>query len=134
MEYTHRMWGRLIGVSVLVPAACFWVKGWLGPALKVRVVLYSGLVVAQGLLGWWMVRSGLQTKPAPTDVPRVSQYRLASHLGMAIVLYSSMLYTSLGLLAPPTVLAAASRSVVRLRHAAHATTALVFFTALSGSA
>ena len=134
MEYAHRMWGRMIGVAVLVPAAGFWAKGWLGPALKKRAVVYSGLVVAQGLLGWWMVRSGLQDQPAPTDVPRVSQYRLASHLGMAFLLYSSMLYTALGLLAPPPIPAstAVSKSLVRLRHAAHGSTALVFFTALSG--
>ena len=132
MEYAHRMWGRLVGVAVLLPAAGFWAGGWLDKALKRRAVVYSGLVVAQGLLGWWMVKSGLQVKPAPTDVPRVSQYRLASHLGMALILYSSMLYTALGLLAPPTRVAAASRGLSRLRHVTHATTSLVFLTALSG--
>ena len=134
MEYAHRMWGRLVGLAVLLPAAGFWAKGWLDKALKRRAVLYSGLVVAQGLLGWWMVRSGLEDKPTPTDVPRVSQYRLASHLGMALLLYSSMLYTALGLLAPPTSAAVASRTLSRLRHATHGATALVFFTALSGKA
>lgn len=132
MEYTHRMWGRLIGVAVLLPAAGFWARGWLSKALKRRAVLYSGLVVAQGLLGWWMVRSGLEAKPAPTDIPRVSQYRLASHLGMAFVLYSSMLYTALGLLAPPASIVVASRSLARLRHISHGATALIFVTALSG--
>ncbi len=129
------MWGRVIGLAVLLPAAGFWARGWLGPALKSRAVLYSGLVVAQGLLGWWMVRSGLQEKPAPTDIPRVSQYRLAAHLGMAVVLYSSMLYTALGLLTPPptSTTVAVSKSLARLRHAAHGVTAVVFFTALSGS-
>ena len=58
----------------------------------------------QGLLGWWMVRSGLQDTPAPGDIPRVSQYRLAAHLGTAVLLYSSMLYTTLGILAPPQML------------------------------
>lgn len=132
MEYAHRMWGRLIGLAVLLPAAGFWARGWLDKALKRRAILYSGLVVAQGLLGWWMVKSGLEAKAAPTDVPRVSQYRLASHLGMALVLYSSMLYTALGLLAPPTIIATASRPISRLRHVTHGATALIFFTALSG--
>ncbi len=48
-----------------------------------------------------MVRSGLKNQPAEGDIPRVSQYRLAAHLGMAVLLYSSMLYTALGVLAPP---------------------------------
>ena len=133
MEYAHRMWGRLIGLAVLLPAAGFWAKGWLGPAMRRRAVLYSGLVVAQGLLGWWMVKSGLESKPvSSTDIPRVSQYRLASHLAMAVVLYSSMLYTALGILAPPTSTATPSKSLTRLRHSAHGATALIFITALSG--
>ena len=47
-----------------------------------------------------MVKNGLEKKPLPDDVPRVSQYRLAAHLGTAVLLYSSMLYTALGLLVP----------------------------------
>lgn len=133
MEYAHRMWGRVVGLAVLLPAAGFWARGWLGPALKRRAVLYSGLVVAQGLLGWWMVRSGLQEQPEATDVPRVSQYRLAAHLGMALLMYSSMLYTALGLLAPPHSAPPAAKSLSRLRHTVHGATALVFFTALSGA-
>ena len=56
---------------------------------------------SQGLLGWYMVRSGLEDHPETTSVPRVSQYRLAAHLGTALALYSSLLYTALGLLLPP---------------------------------
>lgn len=126
------MWGRLVGLAIILPAAGFWAKGWLGPALKKRSLFYSGLVVAQGLLGWWMVRSGLETKPQANDVPRVSQHRLASHLGLALVLYSSMLYTALGLLAPPSPMAQATKAVSRLRHVTHGTVALTFITALSG--
>ncbi len=55
----------------------------------------------QGLLGWWMVQSGLREREGPTDVPRVSQYRLAAHLSTAVLLYSSMFYTALGLLTSP---------------------------------
>ena len=68
--------------------------------------LLSGMpspITPQGLLGWWMVRSGLKEKPSPTEVPRVSQYRLAAHLGTALLLYSSMLYSALGLLLPPKI-------------------------------
>lgn len=51
-----------------------------------------------------MVRSGLQNQPAEGDIPRVSQYRLAAHLGTAVLLYSSMLYTAMGILLPPKIM------------------------------
>ena len=125
------MWGRMIGLAIILPAIGFWARGMFGPALKARAGLYIGLVVAQGLLGWWMVKSGLKAKEDPDDVPRVSQYRLAAHLGMALLLYSSMLYTALGLVMPPEI-AQPSKALSRLRRFAHGSTALVFFTALSG--
>lgn len=126
------MWGRLVGLAIILPAAGFWARGRFGRALKVRAGLYVGLVVGQGLLGWWMVKSGLKSTDDPSDIPRVSQYRLAAHLGLALVLYSSMLYTALGLLLPPRI-ATPSKGLTRLRQFAHGSTALVFLTALSGS-
>lgn len=55
----------------------------------------------QGFIGWWMVKSGLKfDAKRETDIPRVSQYRLATHFGLAVLLYSSMLYTALGMLLP----------------------------------
>lgn len=57
----------------------------------------------QGLLGWYMVKSGL-AEPAKHDIPRVSQYRLAAHLGSAFVLYALMLWGGLSqILKPLTV-------------------------------
>lgn len=48
-----------------------------------------------------MVKSGLKfDAKRETDVPRVSQYRLATHFGLAVLLYTSMLYTALGILLP----------------------------------
>lgn len=47
-----------------------------------------------------MVKSGLEEKPDSHDIPRVSQYRLAAHLGSALVLYCASLWTSLSLLLP----------------------------------
>lgn len=133
MEYAHRMWGRAIGLVFAVPAAYFWGKGWVGKSLKPRLVLYTGLILFQGLLGWWMVRSGLKEKPSPTEVPRVSQYRLAAHLGTALLLYSSMLYSALGLLLPPKISKTPSARLSSLRHWAHGSVAIAFITALSGA-
>lgn len=55
----------------------------------------------QGLLGWYMVKSGLEEKPESHDIPRVSQYRLASHLGSALLLYCASLWTGLTLMRSP---------------------------------
>lgn len=60
-------------------------------------------ILPQGLLGWYMVKSGLEKErfKEPSDVPRVSQYRLAAHLGTAFVLYSLFLWNALGITNPP---------------------------------
>ncbi|XP_068544311.1 heme A synthase COX15 [Anas acuta] len=132
MEYSHRMWGRVVGLAYILPAAYFWRKGWLSRPMKGCVLALCGLVCFQGLLGWYMVKSGLEEKPDSYDIPRVSQYRLAAHLGSALVLYSASLWTGLSLLLPRHQLPE-TRQLVRLRHFAHGTTALVFLTALSGA-
>lgn len=62
----------------------------------------------QGLLGWYMVRSGLEDQPTSTDIPRVSQYRLAAHLGSALVLYSLFLSQGLKLVLPEQALQSSS--------------------------
>lgn len=64
------------------------------------IVFSSVFSPLQGLLGWYMVKSGLEEKTNSHDIPRVSQYRLAAHLGSALVLYCSSLWTGLSLLLP----------------------------------
>ncbi len=91
-EYIHRLWGRLIGLAFAVPMVIFWARGAFDAALKRRVLLLLVLGGVQGAIGWWMVASGLK------DVPAVSPYRLATHLGMALVIYGITLWTALGLL------------------------------------
>lgn len=76
-----------------------------------------------------MVKSGLEEN---SDIPRVSQYRLASHLSLAMILYSLMLYTGLGLVATPPSIATPTKAVARLRGMAHGAVTLAFLTALSG--
>lgn len=78
-----------------------------------------------------MVKSGLEEKPDSHDIPRVSQYRLAAHLGSALVLYCGSLWTSLSLLLPQHKLPE-TRQLLQLRRFAHGTAGLVFLTALSG--
>ncbi|OWF52787.1 cytochrome c oxidase assembly protein COX15 homolog [Mizuhopecten yessoensis] len=134
MEYAHRMWGRLVGITFLLPAAYFLKKGWVSKALKPRLAIYTALIGFQGFLGWYMVKSGLQEQAKSTDVPRVSQYRLASHLGSAFLLYSLFLYQALGhLLSPNKLPDTHLKQFVKLRGLSHGVMATVFITALSGA-
>ncbi|KAJ2951305.1 hypothetical protein O0L34_g5707 [Tuta absoluta] len=136
MEYAHRTWGRAIGAVVFLPAAFFWARGFLNQAMKVRVGVYCGLVAAQGLMGWYMVQSGLEDRfQGPSDVPRVSQYRLAAHLSLAFILYAGLLGGALKVLRPAP-LAATYKKIAGLSGVtglAHAVKAMAFFTAISGA-
>ncbi|XP_045618103.1 heme A synthase COX15 [Procambarus clarkii] len=134
MEYGHRQWGRTIGAFFLVPAAYFWHKGWFTRALKKRVVACGVLIGFQGLLGWYMVKSGLEDRfKDPLDVPRVSQYRLMAHLGSAFVLYSLFLWNAITLTFPPQKIVQVTAQAQRFRKLAHITKGWVFITALSGA-
>lgn len=81
-EWAHRLLGRFIGVAFFVPLVFFWARGqiesWLKPWLVLGLVL-GGL---QGAIGWWMVASGL------VDRTDVSQYRLATHLTLASIIFA----------------------------------------------
>uniref|UniRef100_A0A3Q2U0P3 Cytochrome c oxidase assembly homolog 15 (yeast) n=1 Tax=Fundulus heteroclitus TaxID=8078 RepID=A0A3Q2U0P3_FUNHE len=132
MEWGHRMWGRLVGLAYILPTVYFWRKGYFTRSLKGKVLGLCGFVFFQGLLGWYMVKSGLEEKPESHDVPRVSQYRLCAHLGSALVLYSASLWTGLTLLLPAHKMAD-TRRLTQLRRFAKGTGGLVFLTALSGA-
>ncbi len=84
-EYVHRLWGRLIGLVFALPLVWFWVRGRLAGWLKPWLVLALLLGGLQGAVGWWMVASGL------VDDPHVSHWRLAAHLGLAVLVYGLLL-------------------------------------------
>jgi cytochrome c oxidase assembly protein subunit 15 len=87
-EWAHRLMGRLIGAAFLLPFLAFLAKGWIGPGLLARLWGIFGLGALQGGIGWWMVASGL------TERLEVSQYRLATHLILACVIFAAMLWTA----------------------------------------
>ncbi|XP_061802461.1 heme A synthase COX15 [Nerophis lumbriciformis] len=132
MEWGHRMWGRLVGLAYILPTVYFWRKGYFTRSMKGKVMGLCGFVFFQGLLGWYMVKSGLEEKPESHDIPRVSQYRLSAHLGSALLLYCASLWTGLTLMLPAHKLAETKR-LVQLRRFAKGTGGLVFLTALSGA-
>ncbi len=91
-EYIHRLWGRAIGLVFLIPLLWFWWRGRIDRPLGLKlfgIFLLGGL---QGVVGWWMVKSGL------ADRLDVSQYRLAIHLGLALLLYALVFWIALDLL------------------------------------
>ena len=90
-EYSHRVLGRTIGMVFLLPFLFFLARGWIQRPLIPKLVAMFVLGGLQGVLGWYMVKSGL------VDNPHVSQYRLTAHLGLAIVIYAYMLYVAFGL-------------------------------------
>ena len=119
-EYAHRLLGRLIGAAFLLPLVWFAARGRIPRALTWKLAGIFVLGGLQGAMGWYMVKSGL------VDDPRVSQYRLAAHLALALAIYAAMLWVALDLLLP------------RAREAgprafAFAIAALVFVQAISGS-
>ena len=100
MEWSHRLLGRLLGVAFVGPFVYFGIKRKISRAQFARLFGLGMLIGAQGALGWYMVQSGLDKAlmEEPGAVPRVSQYRLAAHLGMALALYAGMFGTGLGII------------------------------------
>jgi len=91
-EYFHRVLGRLIGLIFLVPFLIFWYKGAIRKPLIPHMIILFVLGGGQGLLGWYMVKSGL------VKDPQVSQYRLTAHLMLAVFIYGYALWVAFGLL------------------------------------
>jgi cytochrome c oxidase assembly protein subunit 15 len=86
-EWSHRLLGRMIGVAYLVPFLWFLWRGVLGAELRRRLWLIFGLGALQGAVGWWMVASGLSERV------EVSQYRLATHLVLALLIFACIVWT-----------------------------------------
>ena len=138
--------------SFLIPAIYYAVRYHLPRRLPLRLVFLGAGIGLQGVLGWYMVKSGLDQNIIDTNgVPRVSQYRLAAHLSAAVVLYLGMLSTALSLRKDAIVghmwntgaaqQAALSRldtviqsvPVRRYKILVHLAASMVFFTAVSGA-
>lgn len=124
MEYIHRAWGRTIGFIFLVPFLYFLAKGKIrGPMVPKMIVMFL-LGGMQGLLGWYMVKSGL------VKDPHVSQYRLTAHLMAAFIIYGYIFWVALGLLFPkPETIPVNARP---LRRFALIVTGLLAITVIAG--
>ena len=87
-EWFHRFWGRLIGLIYALPLLVFWIKDMIPAGYKIRLAGILILGGAQAVMGWYMVESGL------VDMPSVSHYRLAAHLGLAFVIFGALVWTA----------------------------------------
>ncbi|MBT5666754.1 MAG: heme A synthase [Rhodospirillaceae bacterium] len=120
-EYIHRLWGRLIGVVFGLPFVFFLFTKRLPSGKTPHLVALFALGGAQGLIGWWMVKSGF------VDRTDVSQYRLTIHLGMAFFILGYLLWVAMDITHPR-----AGVKAHRLRPMAMVVTAAAFVTILSG--
>ncbi|MDP3898222.1 MAG: COX15/CtaA family protein [Mesorhizobium sp.] len=97
-EWAHRLLARAVGLVMAVPLAFFWLTGRLENHLKPKLLGLLALGGFQGFIGWWMVSSGLSER---VDV---SQYRLATHLTLACIIFAAVMWVARGLAphsAPP---------------------------------
>ena len=119
-EYLHRMLGRFIGIIFVLPFLFFYFTKRIAHGLTPRLVVMLLLGGSQGLLGWYMVKSGL------VDNPHVSQYRLTAHLGLAVFIYGFIVWTVLDLLAPKL------SQPKHLKRFSYTLSSLIFLMILSG--
>lgn len=105
-EWTHRLLARMVGAAFIVPFLVFLWRGSIPRALQMRLwTIFAGGAVL-GIVGWWMVASGLSGRTS------VSQYRLAFHLTLACAIYAAIVWTVAQLRRQPILVAG------RLRHSA----------------
>ncbi|MFN5781544.1 MAG: COX15/CtaA family protein [Novosphingobium sp.] len=90
-EWVHRVIARIIGLAFAIPLAWFWIKGAIPKGYHGRLLALLALGGLQGTIGWWMVSSGLSA-----DV-RVSHFRLATHLLVALFTMAGLIWTALDL-------------------------------------
>ena len=96
-EYIHRFLGRVIGVVFLIPFFYFLLKKRFDKSFLKKMYVLLALGALQGVLGWYMVYSGLQKEP------HVSHYRLAAHLISAFTVFGFTFWYALDLLYPKVI-------------------------------
>jgi cytochrome c oxidase assembly protein subunit 15 len=90
-EWVHRLLARAIGAAFALPLAWFWARRAIPPGYKPRLLALLALGGLQGAVGWWMVSSGL------THEVKVSHFRLAAHLLVALCTLGGLVWTALDL-------------------------------------
>jgi cytochrome c oxidase assembly protein subunit 15 len=126
-EYLHRLLGRLIGFAVLVPWVVFVVRKQLVGAMRWKTLGLIALGGLQGVLGWYMVKSGL------VNEPRVSHYRLAAHLLLAFFVGQVVVWLALQTSGQARAAAATDRAHALVLRATYGMLALLWLQCLYGA-
>jgi cytochrome c oxidase assembly protein subunit 15 len=124
-EYAHRLLGRTIGILFFLPFLFFLITRRISQPLRPKLIAMFVLGGLQGLMGWYMVKSGL------VNDPHVSQYRLTAHLCLAIIIYAYMFWVALDLLLPKTNLTTTAKDP-NLSRLTSLITSIIFATIISG--
>ncbi|MEM7619575.1 MAG: COX15/CtaA family protein [Pseudomonadota bacterium] len=124
-EWAHRFLGRFIGVAFFLPFLFFVFTKCLSPVLTYKLLFIFALGGLQGFMGWYMVQSGL------TERVDVSQYRLAAHLGLAVIIFGLVYWLSCSL--QPRGQTPARRAPNWMRYSAYGLIAVVFLQIILGA-
>ena len=122
-EYGHRVLGRFIGMLFFIPFVFFLIRGYLSRPWKFKLFGLFLLGGVQAVVGWYMVKSGL------VNDPHVSQYRLASHFGIALLIYIVMIWFMLDFFKSQQ----RRSSSISLKTTSLLVTKLVFFMMITGA-
>jgi len=131
-EWSHRVFARAVGVAFAIPYAYFMLRGRLDRKMKMTLTAVLLGYGAQGALGWYMVKSGMnQELLEKRQKATVSAYRLSAHLTLAVTLYTAILATALGM--SPNARSVVSNNAV-LRPLCGVAVGCVFMSLVSGAA
>lgn len=97
LEYIHRVMGRVTGLVFLLPLIYFFVRKQVTATLALKLLGIFSIGALQGVIGWFMVKSGLK------DNPQVSQYWLAFHLSTAFLIFWLVFWTALSSIMKPVI-------------------------------
>ena len=144
-EYGHRMLGRAVGICFAVPWMYFTARGMIPKGYQGRMYGLLTMGGTQGLVGWWMVKSGLgDDRRGDRKEIRVRPIRLAAHLSMALATYGALVWTGLDIFGLPhkvpqmkELISNMSKEALRqarvLRIKSFTLTGLTFLTVASGA-
>ncbi|KAI8341298.1 cytochrome oxidase assembly protein-domain-containing protein [Chlamydoabsidia padenii] len=143
-EWSHRMIGRFIGATFIIPGLYFASRGYMTRRVSKQVFGITCLLGFQGFMGWYMVKSGLSEAlmKEPGAVPRVSQYRLTAHFATAVAIYGATIFVAADIIRQNKIMNGTypkeiatminNPALKRFRILTHSLGALLIITALSG--
>ena len=126
-EYSHRVLGRFLAVAFVIPFGYFLIRRALKRTFLCKLLIIPFLGICQGVLGWYMVKSGL------VDRPDVSPYRLAAHLGLAVIIYGYIFLLAVSIYSSRKPVNSLMQMPIILKIVTSGAAVMVFLTILAGA-